>query len=413
MATITAISPYEMDQSKQKHTQAHRNDVETAIVLDRRAIRLEGKIERFDRDEAYRQRVQSDKAAWWLRIIFVLVVSVYVMGEFFASGDVAEYLTHQIAPLFNFPGSDIPIWFRRDTGIGFVVGMLVVTLTWKLIATRKGTQLQQQKTTVQVGDHWHYRMLNAKIWGIHFSKVVYLVLVAGLYVWLFGFAQERAALMTAIVAEQQSSTTSETGLKMEHGTIETVAPPAPAGSAGKATTGGGSKLSYATGVVYICLWMLHALVMFFPVDGFERELNLAHFNRAKAEDRVEQLRMQEERILRDILQRIHSADGEDRNEERMALLREAQPVAEAINRAARRQAVEVPQPPVSTTESVASAMPSQSAPTSTPSEGVGGGAEAPVKEAAVTAPGTTVSSTDTTVTPSGDVYEAIFGTRPA
>jgi hypothetical protein len=138
-------------------------------------------------------------------------------------------------------------------------------------------------------------------------------------------------------------------------------------------------------VIYVCLWALHALVLILPVDGFGRELEFAHFKRGAVERKVYSMRDRQGLVLRDILERIHSVEGEHRD----TLIRETQPIVHLVNRAAGRRAMDVPSNGPDEEPPAAAA-----AQTPPPSPG-----PAPTAAAAAAEP--------------QDAYEAIFGNRAA
>jgi hypothetical protein len=386
-----------------------RHDVETAISLDNGAGRIERDIRAFDQNEnGFQQRVAADRTAFWCLVIFLGSVALYYVVEFFASGDIAEWLAHQVAPLFvgaqdaTHASADTPVWLRRGAGFGFVTLMLGVTLLFKFVKSWFLHHLSQRRNVVEAEDHSTHWRLTSGIWLIQFVTVGYMAAIAALYVWLFGFAQERAAITAAIATEQTPIEFPQLGIKLDGGEVETdeavgkKSQPA----ANEVKTGG--KLSYATGVVYVCLWLLHGLVLLLPTEGFGHELPLAHFKRGAAGRKVESMREAEGRRLRDILERIHSVEGEERE----ILIREAQPVAARINEAARRQAMDVPPAPGVTTPTPEAEAPRGQA-SDDPDDGAAGAAQ---NHAPNNRPPTPAGNA--AVPESEDVYDAIFGTRP-
>jgi hypothetical protein len=185
----------------------------------------------------------------------------------------------------------------------------------------------------QIGQRSHFWKMTIGMWSNYAVKVVYLAAVALLYVWLYGFAQERAALTAAIKADDQREEAQVLPLKFENGAVSSVEP-SPIEEVGVPSDD--SKLALATAVIYVCLWTLHALVLILPVDGFGRELEFAHFKRGAVERKVNSMRDRQGLVLRDILERIHSVEGEHRE----ILIRETQPIVHLVNKAARRQAMD-------------------------------------------------------------------------
>jgi hypothetical protein len=347
----TAESPYQAEMRRRRETarqnsashalvQTQQRDVDETISLDRKATKIEGQLRAFaDDGDGFRRQVQLDRVHLRLRIIFWGSVLLYVLAEYLTSGDVSEWLANQLAPVFQVEtvSGETPIWLRQAAGGVFVGTMLGVTLLLKFVTTWFGARYKEEQATVQIGEHARHRWLTAGIYSLHFLKVIYMASVAMLYVWLFGFAQERAAITAAIASEQQQSLEwSELGLKIEGGTIETdeAVPKKP----DTTTAPVGSKLAWGTGVLYVMLWALHGLVLLLPVDGFGRPLEFTHFKQGAMEKRAESLRETEERLLRNMYERIQSVDGADRD----ALVRVSLPVARRMNEALGRVVIEVP-----------------------------------------------------------------------
>lgn len=313
----------------------HRADVEEVIRTDGRATRIEAQINTYDADETVREQVAADRSQWRCRVMLLTAVLVYIAGEFFASGDVAAALALQIAPLFDLGAiEEPPVWLRRIAGCGFVVIMLFATLGIKYAASVLCAAFEATKARAAAGQPWVFWGNTLGVWVTHVAKVAYLVAVAFLYLWLYGFAQDRAALNTADKAEEAPAA----AVKFERGAVVAAEPPLANNDESKKSDAG-SRLGMATGVLYICLWLIHGVVMVLPVNG--RELELAHFKRGVSERRVHAMRENQERVLRDILERIHSVEGQ----QRQILIRETQPIVHLVNRAAGRDAMDVPPPP--------------------------------------------------------------------
>ena len=440
----TTESPYQADlrQRRTNDRQAeasrslvrkHRSDVETVISLDNKAGVLEKQLSAFDQEDGdFRRRVQEDRTAWWLRVIFWGSIALYVVAEFMTSGDVSEWLANQIAPLFQVDvnGGDTPVWLRRVAGGAFVGTMLGVTLLLKFVTTWFRARFSEERANVQVGEDALHRNLTAGIWMTQLAKVVYLAGVAVLYVWLFGFAQERAAITAAIATEQQQSLQwTDLGIKLEGGTIETDEAVAKSTSAAPPAAVTGSKLSWATGVLYVMLCALHGLVLLLPTDGFGRELELAHFKKVTAERDVRKIRETEGRIHRDNYERIMAVQGEDRD----ALIRETLPVARQMNKALGRVVIVVPQTPGDTgmarDPNFSEAMPPTNGTMASAAEGAPSQEPATnhndaAPQDAASATGNAASATGSTTNHTGngtngshpgaepeDFYRAIFGSR--
>jgi hypothetical protein len=303
--------------------------VERAISLARAAAPIEQQITAYDQDiDGFPARAAADRSAWWAFLIFVAAVILYVVGEFFVAADVAEWLAHPMAPLFvdGQGNAETPVWLRRVVGVFFVGLMLGVTLVLKYVTTYRTHRLLERRAQVIADDAVSYRSLTMGIWLNHGARIGYMAAVAGLYIWLFGFAQERAAIMASLAAEQKTMETLDLGFKIEGGEVQSTGPTSTPTGAAAESRAAGHKLAYASAVIYVCLWLLHGLVLLLPTEGFGRELPLAHFGRAAAGRQVEALRATEERTLRDILERINRAEGEERE----ILIREAQPVRKRL-----------------------------------------------------------------------------------
>jgi hypothetical protein len=320
-----------------KLVQRHRGDVEEVIKIEAEAGRMEKRISAFDADESFRQRVTDDRTTWQRKKVFFAAALLYTGGEFFASGDVAEWLAHQFSPLFDIQTEETPVWLRRAAGVGFVGIMLGVTLLLKFVTACAIAKFQAARMQSQIGQRSHFWKMTLGIWSNYAIKASYLGAVALLYVWLYGFAQERAALTASIKGDDQLEQLEIQPLKFENGSVSS-ARPLLAPNAETGAPSPDSKLALATAVIYVCLWALHALVLILPVDGFGRELEFAHFKRGAVERQVNSMRDRQGLVLRDILERIHSVEGEHRD----ILIRETQPVVHLVNKAVGRQAMDEP-----------------------------------------------------------------------
>ncbi|HKP05015.1 MAG TPA: hypothetical protein VJU77_16810 [Chthoniobacterales bacterium] len=309
---------------------AVRKGVEHALGLDRQAGELERQVAAYDADtDGFQQRVHSDHVAWNLRLIFFSAILLYVFLELISSGDIAEFLAHQMAPLFRLDtAGETPMWLRRLAGAAFIGGMLGATLLIKFVTTWFAGVFRAARASTMPGEHLRYWSLTGAIWGMYFAKVVYVGAAACLYVWLFGFAQQRAALMADIATEQKQVVEStDLGIKIQRGAVETetVAVAKPAGTVDSAAT---TRLAGASGVFYAVIVLLHALVLLLPTEGFARELEFAHFKRGKANARATAFHAEEERTLRDIYERIRLAPADYQQD----LVYSAEPVVPKINK---------------------------------------------------------------------------------
>jgi hypothetical protein len=317
-----------------------RSLVERAVLLGTRAQRLAGHVRAYDANtEGFRARVAADRADWLLLWVFWGVILCYAVLEFMTSGDIAEVLAYQMAPHVGLDPvtGQVPIWLRRVAGVGFVGAMLLATLLVKLLTSLalgsfKRGRLALEDEEGRVGQRV---LLGFGVAGVYLVKLVYVAAVAGLYFWLFGFAQERAATMAILTAEEhQTAAAANLGIKIEGGSVETTAPDAAAapGTDPRATI---TRLSGATGVFYVLIVMLHALVLLLPTNGFSRELELAHFKRAKADARLVDLRQREGRLLREIFEHVRTSPTHFRDD----LVQASEPVHAAINQVYRRPVI--------------------------------------------------------------------------
>jgi hypothetical protein len=320
-----------------------RGNVENIISVNREATRLSQTIQDFDQNkDNMQEKVAADRTFWWCNVIFLAAVAAYVTGEFFAQGDVAEWLAYQIGPLFlggHEHPAETPVWLRRTAGGGFVVLMLAATLLVKFVTTWFIKHFTDLRTRVQAGDDLSHWRLTAGIWINYVARIGYLAAVATFYVWLYGFAQDRAAIAAASVAEQKAIESTNSPITFSDGRIQTNAP-ANESNTSKPAEGPriGGKLAYATGVVYAVIVLLHALVLILPTDGLGKELPLAHFKRGALQRKLESLHDEQDRIARTILHRIYSVNGEERQE----LIRITTPVASLVNRGWGGPVMEVP-----------------------------------------------------------------------
>ena len=324
-------------QARQHSIDTVRNHVETAISLDEQAGVLEKKIAAYDADEAgHRDRVHRDRADWKLLWVFCGVVVGYVILEFMTSGDIAEMLAYQMAPHFGIDPATggAPIWLRRAAGVGFVASMLTATLLIKLITTWFAEKFEKARGVLEDGDDQRYWMLTSALWGVRMAKVAYVAAVACLYFWLFGFAQERAAVMEEIATEtRQSVAPTGTGLKITEGKLEVKAVDSQrhmetTESKPKDAAATINRLAGATGVFYCVIVLIHALLICLPTDGFSRELEYARFKRGSAVTTTNRMREEERRTLRDIYERIRTAPEHYRED----LVHAAEPVHGKINK---------------------------------------------------------------------------------
>jgi len=307
-----------------------RGMVEHALSLNLKASRIEKQLQDHDTDnDGFRARVRADRRDWLLLWVFWGTILLYTVLEFMTSGDIAEMLACQMAPHFGIDPATggMPIWLRRSAGVGFVAGMLLATLLVKLISGWFLDSFKTARAALMPGEDRRYRGLTCGIWGIYLSKVAYVAAVAGLYVWLFGFAQQRAAFMADLAAEQkQTAEWTDLGVKIEGGVVETDEA-VPAKSSAATETETVARLAGATGVFYAVIVLLHACVLLLPIPDPSRELELAHFKKGVADKQAVALRAEERQTLREIYEHVRIAPEQYRSD----LVEATEPVHAAIN----------------------------------------------------------------------------------
>jgi hypothetical protein len=352
---IPAPSAYERDrqqrqdarrqrQQRDRLSHSNRADIEEALDLDKQASRLERNVQAYDDDvNGFRQRAIDERRQWWNWIFFCAAVAIGAIGDFFVSADVTEWLAHSIVPLFYTDTVDVtPVWLRIGTGIGFVILMLGVTLLLKYVTFWFLANLRERRNHVVVGDDATYRALTWQIWVCQGAKIGYMLLLGIFYFWLYGFALERAALMASIDAASQIMSL-DTGYSIAlDGELELATPSAVAQENTTAT----SQLASSYAVLYGCIWLLHGLILVLPTDGFGRELALSGFRREAAEQQVNTMQEQRDRLLRTIVERIRDTPAD--TPERDILVRQIFPIRELLNQAAGIEVFPAPEQPATT-----------------------------------------------------------------
>jgi hypothetical protein len=360
----------------------HRNDVEAAIVLDKRAKRIEADIVVFDDDSTgFRMRVRVARVAFRIAVATALTICLIAVADFWlATPDISENLASKAtslttavsgeAPPANDEGvSDTPVWLRVSIAIILVVGFIALTLWSKEITD--GRQLRDSLQQLTPGDDLGYRNLQTGIWFRRGGRVAYMVVLAGLFNFLYTYDLRRAELVADAKAfDRDTKDWSEVGVRISGGELVTDEAIGDEGDAADTETTGNTNADMAKSsvVIYCLLWMLHGVLMLTPSIPATDDLRLRRFDRAKAETKCTEMREKEEAILRDIHERIRGVAPEVRQD----FLREAIPVAKRLNIAVGWPAIDVPggseeptlseaptpltaEPPANTSASVASA----------------------------------------------------------
>lgn len=308
-----------------------RRMVSRVLHLDDKASSLESTVSRFDTEDSFRDRVLAHRRRHWERIAFWGIIVFYVFVEFVSSGDISHYIaSHLFAPLFDIQveSGEVPIWIRRVAGAAFVGSMLVATLAMKTIASNLIGNLRRNKAALQPGESGRFWAITSGLGLVHFSKVVYLLGVFVLYAWLFGFAQERARIVTGLVEEQQA--TQETldywsplGLSAEAATKG--AEPLPDNDANKSKA---ATLAGAIAVLYALLVFLHGAVLYLPNGKGDEPIEFAGFKRESAVRESTELRAKERDLLQSLSEQVVLADPSSQ----LDLVMVVQPVKAKINK---------------------------------------------------------------------------------
>jgi hypothetical protein len=213
-------------------------------------------------------------------------------------------------------------------GVALALGILAGTILVKLVLTLVLRKLKADLSSLVPGEEARYRNLTFAISAVYLSKIAYVTMIAGLYVWLYGFAQQRAQFMADVSSEQtQSSDWGDIGVKFEGGVLETeeTVPTKTTEASDKEIA---ARLAGATGVFYAVIVLLHTCVLLLPANGFGRELELAHFKKGPAQSKAAILRAEEHRSLREIYEYVRIAPESYRSD----LVEATEPVHAAINR---------------------------------------------------------------------------------
>lgn len=327
--------------SRRRRTLAsHRGDVEKVQGCQDEIHLSRELVERYDApDGEFRDLVEEQHDTRNRQRVFWLAVLAYVVGEYFVAGNVAEWLATEILPMIrdlswkadgalaDADSSGVPLWLRRAVGVGFVGIMLAGTLVLKFLTHWCLTRVRSARQALLPGQHGKAAFLAAQATGLIGLKVVFLLMVAGLYLWLFGFSQERAEFVSLLKEEQTGVVDPLQGFEIdESGNLRTQDElPRASGTSGESATGG--SMAYATAVCYVMCWCIHGLLLGFPVHGFSKKLRYARFDREDAIEGGEEARRERVRLNRQILERI---DEESDPEIKEALVRAVQPIRHLI-----------------------------------------------------------------------------------
>ncbi len=315
-----------------------RGPVEEALSLHQEAGRVQEQTQAYDANtDGFRERAHNDRRDWQLLRIFWMTIIGYVVIEWMTSGDVASMIANSMAPHFGLDAAtgDTPIWLRRVAGASFVLAMLLATLLTKLITGHALKSLKSTRTSLLPGEEARYRGLTWSISGVYACKVAYVVAIASLYVWLYGFAKQRAAFMADIANEQRQTTEmSGVGFKLEDGGIKEQAS-SPVSPPNVNQSDAVKRLSGATGVFYTLIVLLHLLVLMLPVAGFSRPLDLRHFQRSKAGAHLNNVMERRNQTLRNIYETVRVAPEQYRDD----LVNASEPVHGLINAIYRRRVI--------------------------------------------------------------------------
>ncbi len=325
-----------------------RGMVENALSLNEKAGRIESQIRDFDADtDGFQARAAADRRDLRLIWVFWATILAYSVLEFMTSGDIAEMLACQMAPHFGIDPAtgETPIWLRRAAGVGFVGAMLLATLLTKLITGWFAGVFKSARAALQPGEDQHHRILTLGIWSTYLTKLAYVAAIAALYVWLYGFAQQRAAFMADMAVDQKDVTEwSDLGFTIQDGTIETNEA-TPDTSVTNDLEETSARLAGAVAVFYAIIVLLHILVLALPVPDLTREYDLSGFKRGAAERKAANLREAERQTLRDIYEDVRISPDSYQSH----LVEASEPVHAAINQLYGRRVIGIagvePAPP--------------------------------------------------------------------
>lgn len=367
--TIANESPYEAElrtrrdlergqQSRNQMLSEHRDEVETAIALGRKATRLEAQIAQFDDESTgFRERARLAKRAFWACVAVVATYAfIWTVDFWMATPDVAEYLANKSMSLvvsLNGTGAETtvdgasvtPVWLRITIGMLLTTAFLLLTIWVKAISSE--TRQREEMQALQPGDDNAYRGIRRQVLLKRASKVGYMVVAAGLFYYLYTFDLSRAKIMEETVSTSQEEIEwQDLGITISGGELTTdeavETSESEDSSVDESNEWSATDLAKASLVIYAILWFLHGIILLTPQAKMGDDSHLAHFNRGRAGKSVDNLRDHEEPLLRSVTFRISESGADVRD----ALIREAQPLAKRINEVAERDIMVVSDSPI-------------------------------------------------------------------
>lgn len=327
--------------AKNRELDAVRGPVEGALSLHKEAGRIQKLNGDHDADvNGFQTRAERDRLDWRLRWVFGGTLAAYVIIEWMSSGDVSAMIANSMAPHFGLDSvtGEAPLWLRRAAGGAFVGAMLAVTLLIKLITGLGIKRLKAMRAGLMPGEENRHRNLTWGIGGFYGVKVAYIGAVAGLYVWLWGFALQRSIIMAELSSAQtQTSEMMSSNFSLKDGALQQDMG-AEAGKAAEAKAdamAAGHRLAGATGVFYSLIVFLHLGVLFLPISDLSRPLELHKYHRSRADDLFTSVTGRRDQTLREIYERVRTAPLHYRTD----LVEATEPVHALINQLYRRHVI--------------------------------------------------------------------------
>lgn len=327
--------------ARQREVDGVRGSLEQALSLHRKVGQLRRLNSDHDADTSgFRARAQRDRLDWKLRWVFGCTVAAYVIIEWMTSGDVSAMIANSMAPHFGLDNAtgEAPLWLRRAAGAAFVGAMLTVTLLIKLITGLGLRHLKVARAALVPGEEARHRSLTWGVSGLYAVKLGYIGAVAGLYVWLWGFALQRSIIMAELSSAQaQTSEMMGAGFNFKDGALQQDTGPdsVKAADAKAEALAAGRRLAGATGVFYSLIVLLHVTVLFLQVSDLSRPLELHKYHRSKAEAHLASLAERRDQTLREIYERVRTAPLQYRAD----LVEATEPVHTLINQSYRRHVI--------------------------------------------------------------------------